>query len=419
MYKLPTHFLSKVGSAKWVLIDQIWVSGLNFATGILLARFLGIEGYGKFVLYYSVLLYANTLQQALIIAPMLSIAPQLNNIKRTNYLGGVLSLQFALSLSLSIVIFLVGNVLDYFSQSWNFTSEIFPISLSIFFFQLQDWLRRYYFISSKSLSAFLNDFISYGGQVVALAFLCKMQILSISWAFWVIALTSAIAFVIGIIAERLYPLKQQTLQALQQSWKSGINLLMAGQINWLGTQGVLVLSGLILGSEALGGIRAAQNITGPFNILFQGMENFVPIKASQKYAEGRLRALIYFLAKVSIIGTAILSILFVSISFFSEKLMIIAYGQDYSSYSNLIVWQLFICVVAFLCIQGFYFFRTIAETYQILLGSIVSASMSIVSTMILSQTLQSVGIMLAILIGQLGYIFYFGIIIFRRVKAAY
>ncbi len=416
MAKLLTQWLCRVGSAKWVLVDQVWVSTLNFVTGIFLARSLGVEGYGQFILSYSVVLYANTLQQALIIAPMLSIAPQLDAIERTKYLRGMFSLQITISVILSAAILLIGSVAGYFSHSWTATFEIFPLSLSVLFFQLQDWLRRYYFISGKSIAAFCNDVISYGGQVLALAILFNMRVLTIRGAFWAIALTSAIAFLIGVVVEKLYPLRQQSLPAFQKSWKSSSNLLVAGQVNWLGSQGILVLSGFILGTQALGGLRAIQNITGPFNILLQGMENFVPIKAAQKYTQGQFKGLTHFLIKISVFGGIALAIPSIGIAIFSKNLMVLAYGQEYAVYSNLIIWQLLICLMTFLCFQGFYFFRTIDQTQQILFGSIIASLISITSTLLLGQSLHSIGIMLSILLGQFGYVFYFGMVISKHSK---
>ncbi|MBW4443061.1 MAG: oligosaccharide flippase family protein [Plectolyngbya sp. WJT66-NPBG17] len=418
MAKLLIQRLNRASSAKWVLADQIAVSALNFATGILLARFLGVEAYGKFVISYSALLYANTLQQALIVAPMLSTAPQLEGSEQERYLRGMLASQIALSIFLFAIALLSINIVNHFTHSWNFLAASFPLSLSIVFFQLQDWLRRYYFISRKARSALINDVVSYGGQVLALTILFKAKALSIDSAFWAIAMTSASAFVIGIAVEKLHPLRQQILQTFQKSWRSSLNLFLAGQVNWLGSQGILVLSGLILGPQALGGLRAAQNIAGPFSILFQGMENFVPIKASQTYAQNQLKGLVHFLFKVSCVGGIILVVPSIIISIFSKNLTILAYGREYSDYSYLVIWQLAICLVAFLCFQGFYFFRTVDETHQILFGSIISSFISASAAIVLGSLIGTVGIMASILLGQFGYIAYFTLVISKHLKNA-
>ena len=41
---------------KVILADQAFVSGMHFLIGILLARYLGMAGYGEYVLIYGVIL---------------------------------------------------------------------------------------------------------------------------------------------------------------------------------------------------------------------------------------------------------------------------------------------------------------------------------------------------------------------------
>ena len=43
-------FWTRYSQVNWALVDQAFVSGCNFLTGILLARYLGIEEFGSYVL---------------------------------------------------------------------------------------------------------------------------------------------------------------------------------------------------------------------------------------------------------------------------------------------------------------------------------------------------------------------------------
>src|SRR3546814_9068091 len=61
-----SKLLNRHRNANWVLADQSVVSGTNFITGVLLARFLGPEIFGLFVLLQAVILYVNSFQGALI-----------------------------------------------------------------------------------------------------------------------------------------------------------------------------------------------------------------------------------------------------------------------------------------------------------------------------------------------------------------
>jgi O-antigen/teichoic acid export membrane protein len=86
------------------LLDQILVSGVNFASTTLFVRGLGLTRFGKFAIAYAILLFANSLLLGLVAAPMFSTAPQLEHGKERNqYLQGIFTLQFLLASILSLL----------------------------------------------------------------------------------------------------------------------------------------------------------------------------------------------------------------------------------------------------------------------------------------------------------------------------
>lgn len=401
MFQFFRLFLQRYSHLNWTLADQVMVSGLNFLTGVLLGRFLGIEGYGQFVLLYTVLLYVNIFQFALIIAPMMSIAPQASSdVERTNYFQGIFTLQLLFSFILSLIVAVLGIGADIWVPSWKVGESILPLALSILFFQLQDWLRRYYFISGKGKAVFINDVVSYGGQIALLFLLYRFDKLNITNAFWAIAVSSAIAFLIGVLTENIRPVWAYASHIFKQSWQFGRNLLLAGQINWAGSQGILLLGGSILGASSVGGIRAAQNIVGPLNILFQAMENIIPIQAAQHYSQKQLTGLTNYLKKVSLFGGLLLALPCIAIALLSKELIELAYGEAYGVFAKLIVLQLIIAFIAFFRIQAFYFFRTITATKEILLNTIVACTFAFGFTMIFVSKLQETGVILSLLLSE-------------------
>lgn len=404
-----SRWSQRYSHVKWVLTDQVMVSGLNFLTGVLLARFLGVEGYGQFVLLYSVLLYGHTLYVALIVAPMMSIAPQVNSdVEQTNYLKGMITLQLLFSFLLSLIVFVLGSGVEKWYPSWNLGEKLLPLAISILCFQLQDWLRRYYFIYRKGKAVFINDVISYGGQIALLFLFYRFEQLSIANAFWAIAVSSAIAFVLGVVTENISPGWAYASQAFQQSWQSGRDLLLAGQINWAGSQGILLFGASILGAKAAGGIRAAQNIVGPLNILFQAMENIIPIRAAQHYAQNQLTGLTVYLKKISLLGGLLLAVPCITIALFSKALMELTYGKAYAVFAVLITWQVVYIFMGFFIQQAFYFLRTIGYTKAIILTTVISSGVAFLFTAILVDNLQELGITVALVLGQSAGLIFLG-----------
>src|SRR5438093_13371840 len=75
------------------LADQAIVSGVNFATLLILARYLAPTGYGIYVLLFAILLFINGLQNALITAPLMVLAPRHDLQSRAPYLSALWLIQ--------------------------------------------------------------------------------------------------------------------------------------------------------------------------------------------------------------------------------------------------------------------------------------------------------------------------------------
>ena len=98
------RFLNKHQKLNWTIADQGVVSGVNFITGLLIARFLGIEAFGVFTLVWMAVLFVNSIQIAMISAPMMTIGPKQSDEERASYYGAVVMNQLIFSISTSILL---------------------------------------------------------------------------------------------------------------------------------------------------------------------------------------------------------------------------------------------------------------------------------------------------------------------------
>lgn len=199
------NLLLRYRQVNWALIDQAMVSGVNFLTGILFARWLGIEEYGRFVLAWMIVLFCNSIQLSGIISPMMSIGPRQKTQEEPSYYGAVIAQQLIWSFACFFLLWGGICLSGYFKPELNIKSIALPIASTILAWQSQDFIRRYFFIRGQGRFAFLNDVISYLGQLILLSLLsCQVQ-LNIRLVFWVIASSSAVAAIIG--AFKIGPLK--------------------------------------------------------------------------------------------------------------------------------------------------------------------------------------------------------------------
>ena len=401
MHRLRS-WLQRHRHTHWALADQVLVSGANFLTGILLARLLGPAAFGLFVVLQAVMFYVNAFQVSLIFSPMLSTAPQMEEGPRKAYLRGVMAVQLLLSLLLAGMVWLLGSAGHLISSVAVLKPQaVLALSAAVLTFQLQDWLRRYYFVHQNARAACLNDVISYGGQIVLLVGFALLDDLNLTEVLWIMAGTSAAAFVIGYAASGA-PVRPAFMEArvvLRDGWRAGRDYLLAWQLQWAGTQGVLLVGAGLLGAQAAGGVRAAQNIIGPINILFQAMDNVVPVAAAKRYKEGGLSALHSYMWRNTAWGSALLLPLMGSLAYFAEPLTRLTYGAPYAAYATLVVWQAAAMFLQFYMRQLTYFLRTLQATAVIIqIGAVIAITSVVVAACTVGQY-QETGIMLALLAG--------------------
>jgi O-antigen/teichoic acid export membrane protein len=278
---------------------------------------------------------------------------------------------------------------------------VLALAAAILAFQLQDWLRRYYFLRQKAGAAFANDIISYGGQLVLLVWFALTDDLTLAQVLWIMAGTSAVAFLLGYLISRapVRPAFADARAVLREGWRAGRDYFVAWQMQWAGTQGVLLVGAGLLGAQAAGGVRAAQNIIGPINILFQAMENVVPVVCAWRYKEGGLPALSHYLWRNTAWGSALLLPVMAGLAFAAEPLTRLVYGAPYAAYASLVIWQAAAMFLQFYLRQLTFFLRTVQATGVIIQ---VGATIAVTSFLVALCTIgpwQEVGVMLALLAG--------------------
>lgn len=386
----------------WTLADQAIVSGSNFVTGILLARFLGPESFGMFVLLQSVVFYFNSFQSALIFQPMMSAAPQMEEVQRENYLHGVFALQITLCIVLTLLLAILASsvfLFDFQIQLGVNINVVMAVTAALLAFQLQDWQRRYYFVKEKPSSALLIDTISYGSQLILLGICYFNNVLNVTTAFWMVASASFTAFAIGFSRHSLVPVFSHAKTILKQGWRTGRDYLVAWQFQWLGTQGVLMFSAGAIGAETVGGIRAAQNIVGPINIIFLAMENVVPVVAAKRFSQKGISGLLSYLGRVTAFGSALLIPVLVILAAFSSQIIEFLYGNSYVIYTTLVMWQVMTIFLQFYLRQAFFFLRTVTATGVIIRSGAIMSITSILIALFTVEKYHETAVMIALMSG--------------------
>jgi len=389
----------------WVLADQGIVSGSKFIAGVLVARFLGPEMFGVFVLMQMTQIYANGCQGALIISPMLVGAPRLEGTERDNYLSGMFALQIMLSvllaLSIVVLVFAWQAISAHANPELTRPTNLAGLIAALVTFQFQDWQRRCFFATGRSRGACMIDAVNYLPQLLFIGVSGRSGFLSVNLTFWIMALSSSVSFFAAHLVNRVRPGFRHGLNALRREWKACRDYLLSWQIMWVGTQGVLLIGTAFLGQQAIGGIRATQNVMGPFTTLFQALDNVIPVNAAKRYSKSGMDGAIAYMRSVMVRGTVILVPVIVGIAMLGEPLTRLLYGERYLAFAPLIGWQAATILSQFYMNQLHYVFRVVSSTRSIFVSCCVAAIVSTLMTFLCARRYQATGMVAALLCGTL------------------
>lgn len=406
---LPLHSLSVFTSTlkkelgkhthvNWTFADQAVVSGANFLTGILLARYLGLEAFGVFTLVWMAILFINSVQFALISSPMMSIGPQQPSENVGNYYGAVFTFQLTFAIGSALMIFAGVKIYEIFKPQQLLGELAMPLASVAFAFQIQDFIRRYFFTRCLASAAFKNDLISYLGQVFILLLLYEMGHLTVPTALWTIAGTSCVAIVVGVFDVKSLSWDWDTVKiTASRHWLFSKWLSATALMQWTSGNLFIIAAAAYMTPVAAGALRAAQNIIGVSHILFQAMENFVPVRAAQVFHAGGITGLRYFLTHTALYGGIITGILAMGAILVPELWLKLFYGNDYAEYGYLLQWYAVIYIFVFIGVPVKAGLRALEHTKPLFLAYVFMTGFSLILASVLVKELGLVGALFGML----------------------
>jgi O-antigen/teichoic acid export membrane protein len=387
------------GRGPIALADQMMVSAANFACGIVLVRGLGLAVFGKYSIAYTLLLFANALQMSFVASPMLNIGPLLEKDEREHFVNGMLTLQILASILLFAVFALVGLTARLFTTFYSIPC-ILLFACCIGTYQLQDWLRRYYFLAKKGKHALVTDLISYCGQFLLLFILWRLRQLSLVLTFFVMCATSVAAVIMGPITDRLRP----AWGTLGETWKRcrvlSRDLVISSQLRWFGTQGLFLIGAFVLGPAGIGGLRATQSIGGPIYLILMSLENVVPIRLAEELKRNGSEGAYVLMQRWTVRGTVFFALATIPIAIFGKTILKVIYGPALVPFYRPMLLQLATIVITYATILWFHFYRSVLETAAMMRANALATLANLLTVYWFGHLWNASGIVLSILLGQ-------------------
>ncbi len=358
------------------------VSGANFLTGILLARYLGIEEFGRFTLALIAILFVGSVQRATIVAPMMSLGPKQTAAHTPSYYNAVLMQQVLFSCLVFIVLFGGLQLAAGLFPGLTLREFAFPLATAASAFAFQDFLRRYFFTRGSPDIAFVSDAIRYFGQVVLIVWMHSYfrERMDSVHVLWIIVVSSVVASAYaGCFIDRIATSAPTLLGSISQHWNFSKWLLPSSLIEWM-TGNIFVLSaGALLGTTAVGALRAGQYLMGVVHVLIMGLENMVPVQAARLFHVQGKKALRDYLKRVTLLGGGATVALSLLIAIAPEFWLHLIFGSEYRGYGFLLQWYAVHYVLIFLLLPLCSGLRAIEQPKTIFTASFWAALFSAVA----------------------------------------
>ena len=321
----------------WALADQAMVSVANFLSGILVARLVGLREFGVFSLAWASVLFVNSIQSASITSPMVSVGPILEKQIGSCYYAAVLLQQTVFACAASLLVE-AGVVLSaHFWPAWGVRPLALPLAVSVFAYQMQDFMRRYFFATRREKMGLLNDAVSFLPQLLILAVLFRAHGLDSRIALWVMGLTSLAGFVLGLLTFGSYKIESGAVRAAaSRHWLSSKWLVGSAMMGWTSGNFFLPAAAIVLGPAAAGGVRAAQTIGQVLFVLLNGLENYLPNEAARRFQKGGIGALRSYLRNSGKAVMSIAGVLCLTIALSGRWLLTFLYGRAYGSFAGVL-----------------------------------------------------------------------------------
>lgn len=261
----------------WAILDQILVSGGNFATTLVLSRWLTPLEFGTYALINSGIVVASGLHSNIIISPLVVFGGVERGQKKRTYPSVALALGTGLSPLWMVLLIGIAIYLH------RVETGIYAV-LAFTAWQYQETVRRGLFAVWRHRDAMWGDFISYPGQALVILALMRLGYRSLNTAFLVMAATSLAAALLQLWQSDLRRVSMKECQEIgQQFWRIAKWLVVSCLAGILSAPLLPWMINWSMGRSAVGAFQAVlsvMNLSNPFLLSISAV--VIPAVAASK-----------------------------------------------------------------------------------------------------------------------------------------
>jgi len=328
-------------------LDQAFVSGGNFLSGILMARAFGAYEFGAFTLGWLIVEFMSSLHFAAIIQPMLNIGVNEDDSRKREYYTAVAAQHIVFSGCAGLLVWgsvgFAGNLFPDF----DLQRLAMPLGLATIAYQWHGFCRRYLFARERPVAALCNDVLRFCIQLSALLALPVLWAQPQSSAgIWIVAGACSVSAAQGVVLfGRLEWDSTAFCRILSRHWNFSKWLMSSAVMYWMTSQAFYVMSGFILGAATTGRLMAALAITLALNVILQALDSFAPAQAAAAMRRGGSAELRRYIERLALLIAVMMGAIVIIVNLEPESLIRLIYGEEYTGVGFMVPW---LCAVGVL-----------------------------------------------------------------------
>jgi O-antigen/teichoic acid export membrane protein len=343
--KMSTLFRSDarlwVSKGFFAIVDQGFISGSNFAMGILLARWLGAAQYGAYALAFAIFVLLSLVYQSLLLEPMSVFGPSLYRDRLRAYTGTLVWIHIVIASGTFAVMGIAAWAMGYFPRFCGLAPALMGASIAAPCVLLFWLARRAYYLKLASSQAAVGGVLYSALLFGTLAILHHLNMISAMMAFVVMAI-AALAASIYLLLRFRPQLRWRNKPSLQrvcrENWSYGRWALASAVFMWVPWNIFYTLVASFSGMADAGQLRALLNFALPMAQTFGAFSLLLLPHAACTLEEKGTNGVRTISGQITLLFLVGSLIYWVPVCVFRHELLQVLYAGQYGTVAAYIPW---------------------------------------------------------------------------------
>jgi O-antigen/teichoic acid export membrane protein len=315
-------------------VDQGINSLANFISTVYLARVIDPTQFGVYSVAFLLIFLARSVHQGLNVEAVAALGAVMDDKEFRRYASASGLIQALIALAMAGVAAGGGIILTALGNP-ALGPGITALWLALFFWQLEEYVRRVFYTRGEIGKAALLSLIDTVFRLALLVFLGQMGKLDGPMGVYTIGVGGVAGAISALWLGRRYWTRRglNLLDAWKRNWEYGRWLLGGLLATWAAQKLYPILAAGLINFAATGAYRALQNLVAPVHVLIIALDPFFTPRAARRYRDAGHRGLSRILALTYLIYTLPIVVILLLATLFAGPLLYLLYGATYLPYS--------------------------------------------------------------------------------------